>query len=161
MVQFREKIARYKEEYAELIKAAESLKQDMELIIQKCGRGGSAGESAGGARALGNFRGRAFRASLRLVGDVVLGGAFLAYFEYFDLQRMVLLHDWRDHLDRAGVPYNGKVSMVEYLSRAAQRIEWASHGLPSDDLCIENAIVLDNFQRYPLIIDPSGQATRF
>ena len=30
-----------------------------------------------------------------------------------------------------------------------------------DDLCIENAIVLDNFQRYPLIIDPSGQATRF
>ena len=33
--------------------------------------------------------------------------------------------------------------------------------LPSDDLCVENAIMLRRFNRYPLIIDPSGQATEF
>lgn len=30
-----------------------------------------------------------------------------------------------------------------------------------DDLCTENAIMLHRFNRYPLIIDPSGQAAEF
>lgn len=33
--------------------------------------------------------------------------------------------------------------------------------MPSDDLCTENAIMIKRFNRYPLIIDPSGQATEF
>jgi dynein heavy chain 1 len=31
-------------------------------------------------------------------------------------------------------------------------------GLPSDDLATQNAILLERFNRYPLVIDPSGQA---
>ncbi len=35
-------------------------------------------------------------------------------------------------------------------------------GLPADDLCLENAVVLERFShRYPLVVDPAGQATRF
>lgn len=33
--------------------------------------------------------------------------------------------------------------------------------MPKDDLCTENAIMLKRFNRYPLVIDPSGQATAF
>lgn len=33
--------------------------------------------------------------------------------------------------------------------------------LPSDDLCRENAVMLKRFTRYPLVIDPSGQALEF
>lgn len=33
--------------------------------------------------------------------------------------------------------------------------------LPSDELCRENAVMLKRFTRYPLIIDPSGQALEF
>lgn len=36
-----------------------------------------------------------------------------------------------------------------------------AHALPADDLCSENAIMIKRFNRYPLIIDPSGQATEF
>jgi hypothetical protein len=32
---------------------------------------------------------------------------------------------------------------------------------PADDLCVENAIMLKRSDRYPLVIDPSGQATKF
>ena len=32
---------------------------------------------------------------------------------------------------------------------------------PVDDLCTENAIILKRFNRYPLIIDPSGRVTEF
>jgi dynein heavy chain 1, cytosolic len=33
--------------------------------------------------------------------------------------------------------------------------------LPADELCIENAIMLARYNRYPLIVDPSGQAIEF
>jgi dynein heavy chain 1 len=33
--------------------------------------------------------------------------------------------------------------------------------LPNDTLCIENAIILKRFNRYPLVIDPSDQALKY
>lgn len=49
----------------------------------------------------------------------------------------------------------------QYLSTADERLQWQANSLPADDLCTENAIMLKRFNRYPLIIDPSGQATEF
>ena len=51
--------------------------------------------------------------------------------------------------------------LLQYLSIADERLRWQASSLPSDDLCVENAIMLKRFNRYPLIIDPSGQATEF
>ena len=50
---------------------------------------------------------------------------------------------------------------LQYLSNADERLKWQANALPSDDLCTENAIMIKRFNRYPLIIDPSGQATEF
>ena len=49
----------------------------------------------------------------------------------------------------------------QYLSNADERLKWQANALPTDDLCSENAIMIKRFNRYPLIIDPSGQATEF
>ena len=51
--------------------------------------------------------------------------------------------------------------VLQYLSTADERLAWRSNALPADDLCVENAIMMKRFNRYPLIIDPSGQATEF
>ena len=54
--------------------------------------------------------------------------------------------------------------MIEYLSTAAERVGWARDGLPSADLCVENAIILrpgGAARRYPLMVDPAGQAAAF
>jgi len=51
--------------------------------------------------------------------------------------------------------------MIEYLSRPDERLAWQANALPSDSLCVENAIMLNRFNRYPLVIDPSGQASKF
>ena len=47
------------------------------------------------------------------------------------------------------------------ISDPDERLGGQTKSLPSDDLCTDNAIMLKRFNRYPLIIDPSGQATEF
>lgn len=50
---------------------------------------------------------------------------------------------------------------AEYLSKPEDRISWQGHGLPDDDLCAENAVILERCGRYPLLVDPSDQGTTF
>jgi dynein heavy chain len=39
--------------------------------------------------------------------------------------------------------------------------EWQEAGLPADNLSIENGIFIFNCRRWPLIIDPQGQANKW
>ena len=97
-----------------------------------------------------------------LVGDVFLSSAFLSYAGYFDQQsRQNLFTAWKHHLDMANILYRHDIARTEFLSDPDQRVGWQANNLPTDDLCTENAIMLSRFNRYPLIIDPSGQATEF
>jgi dynein heavy chain 1 len=94
-----------------------------------------------------------------LVGDVVLSGAFLAYSGYFDQHlRDILFHKWMDMLQKAQIDFRHELARIEYLSSADERLQWQNHGMSNDDLCMENVIMLHRFNRYPLIIDPSGQS---
>ena len=65
------------------------------------------------------------------------------------------------HLVQAGISFRQDLARTEYLSNADDRLQWQANSLPADDLCTENAIMLQRFNRYPLVIDPSGQATEF
>ena len=51
--------------------------------------------------------------------------------------------------------YRSDLSFSEFLSKPTDRLLWQTQELPNDELCIENAIVLKRFNRYPLVIDPS------
>jgi len=97
-----------------------------------------------------------------LVGDALLSAAFLTYAGAFDHRsRGLLAEEWRDTLERLGVPFRHDLSPADYLAKPAQMLEWHSYGLPKDQLCMENSIILQRFNRFPLVIDPSGQATQF
>eukprot|EP00920_Eleutheroschizon_duboscqi_P006019 GHVT01014022.1.p1 GENE.GHVT01014022.1~~GHVT01014022.1.p1 ORF type:complete len:143 (+),score=0.48 GHVT01014022.1:257-685(+) len=75
--------------------------------------------------------------------------------------RQNLFTTWCTHLQQANILFRTDIARIEYLSNADERLRWQANALPSDDLCVENAIMLQRFNRYPLIIDPSGQATEF
>lgn len=98
-----------------------------------------------------------------VVGDCLLGAGFLSYIGPFDQrQRAALLRDWNLTLEQLGISFTTTyTSPADYLCVASQRLEWRNHHLPPDDLCLENAVMLTRFNRYPLVIDPSGQATAF
>jgi len=51
--------------------------------------------------------------------------------------------------------------LIDYLSKPSERLEWKENALPDDSLAYENAIIMKRFIRYPLVVDPSGQAVTF
>ena len=97
-----------------------------------------------------------------MLGDVFLSSAFLAYIGFFDHYYRKLLNSvWRSNLSNSRVRFRQQLSLIEFLSYPNQRLSWRSHKLPSDDLCTENAIIMKRYHKYPLIIDPSGQAMEY
>ncbi|CAG8490206.1 1623_t:CDS:10, partial [Scutellospora calospora] len=157
------KLTKYKEEYAKLIADKESIKTIMNSVKSKVERSMTLLTSLSSEKERWESGSQAFETQMgTIVGDVLLSAAFLAYGGYFDQQyREILLHKWTNHLLDANIQLKQELSLTEYLSSADDRLSWQANSLPADDLCTENAIMLKRFNRYPLIIDPSGQASSF
>lgn len=97
-----------------------------------------------------------------LVGDVLLSAAFLSYSGYYDQYlRDKLFQKWKEVLESAQISHKQDLARIEYLSSADERLQWSNNGMPQDELCTENAIMLHRFNRFPLIIDPSGQSVDY
>ena len=156
-------IKRYKEEYALLISETQSIKAEMERVQSKVDRSVTLLESLSSERARWEAGSRTFETEMStIVGDVLLSAAFVAYGGFFDQHyREGMWQEWSGHLADASIKYKPELSLTEYLSTPDDRLSWQSKSLPSDTLCTENAIMLKRFNRYPLIIDPTGQATTF
>lgn len=156
-------IANYKEEYANLVSQAQAIKSDLASVQSKVDRSIALLKSLSSERERWEQSSETFKNQmLTIAGDVLISAAFLAYAGHFDQQyRENLFNSWCSHLAQANIQYRTDLARTEYLSSADERLRWQSNSLPTDDLCVENAIMLKRFNRYPLIIDPSGQATRF
>ncbi|CAH3116472.1 unnamed protein product [Pocillopora meandrina] len=163
IAELEKSIARYKEEYAALISQAQAIKADLAAVEAKVSRSTALLRSLSVERQRWETGSNAFQTQMgTIVGDVLLSSAFLAYAGYFDQQlRQNLFTSWASHLQQANIQFRPDIARVEYLSSADERLQWQANSLPADDLCTENAIMLKRFNRYPLIIDPSGQATEF
>ena len=97
-----------------------------------------------------------------LVGDCLFASAYLTYIGFFDFfYRKQLQTDWRDSIDQVQLKQRNDMKFTEFLSKPSDRLNWEREGLPNDELCTENAIIMMNFNRYPLVIDPSDQALKF
>lgn len=158
-----ERISLLKREYATLIRETEAIKQEMDTVAAKCDRSTTLLESLSGERQRWEAGSTSFRDQMAtLAGDSLVAAAFITYAGILDHSaRTRLLGDWQQHLSDLGIPSRSELSLVEYLSTPSQRLSWHENSLPSDALAEENALLLERFNRYPLVIDPAGQALSF
>eukprot|EP00435_Cladocopium_sp_Y103_P019454 s3864_g4.t1 len=97
---------------------------------------------------------------LKLVGDVALAGGFVTYCGPFnsEFRDKITQENFMQDIRQLKVPANNRVNMVEFLVDEGTVGEWSLDGLPSDELSIQNAIMVTRSSRYPLMVDPQGQA---
>ncbi|KAI2606831.1 cytoplasmic dynein heavy chain [Hypoxylon fragiforme] len=156
-------IATYKTEYAALISETQAIKAEMSRVQFKVDRSVRLLDSLSSERTRWEDGSKSFETQIStLVGDVLVAAAFLAYSGLYDQTfRKSMMEDWLHQLHLSGINFKTPNPVTESLSTADERLSWQENTLPVDDLCTENAIILKRFNRYPLIIDPSGRVTEF
>lgn len=98
-----------------------------------------------------------------LVGDVMISAAFLSYSGPFlseyrdDMSTKV----WTTTINKLGVPCSPSFKFYDFMVKATQVREWNIQGLPSDNFSTENGVIVTRGRRWPLMIDPQGQAIKW
>ncbi|XP_044147930.1 LOW QUALITY PROTEIN: dynein axonemal heavy chain 14 [Bufo gargarizans] len=105
------------------------------------------------------------RLELRLkgiLGDVLVSAAFIVYGGVFTSEyRAQLMGQWLEFCKAYQIPVSEDYSFIHAMAAESEVSRWHSEGLPPDPYSIENAILVKNGQRWPLLIDPHGQAYKW
>jgi len=72
-----------------------------------------------------------------------------------------MVDEWLEALKRLNVPHSSPCSLVSTLGNPVDIRNWQIVGLPRDNLSTENGVIVQNSQRWPLFIDPQGQANKW
>merc|ERR1711871_1052574 len=68
---------------------------------------------------------------------------------------------WREELSKAGIKHSDSCDIVQTMVIPTQLRHWQLSGLPVDNVSTQNGLIIDRARRWPLCIDPQGQANRF
>ncbi|CAH8612156.1 unnamed protein product [Schistosoma mattheei] len=103
--------------------------------------------------------------AITLPGDILLTAAFLSYVGCFTKRYRTELLDqhWIPFLKsiNPSIPITDGLDPLDMLIDDAVIAAWNNEGLPSDRMSIENATILTNAERWPLMIDPQLQGVKW
>ncbi|PAA64367.1 hypothetical protein BOX15_Mlig029056g2 [Macrostomum lignano] len=97
-----------------------------------------------------------------LTGDILISSGVVAYLGAFTSafrQDQTLL--WVNEVREQQIPVSERFSLVQTLGNPVEIRSWNINGLPTDDFSVENGIIIKNARRWPLMIDPQGQANKW
>ncbi|XP_050440794.1 dynein axonemal heavy chain 2-like [Adelges cooleyi] len=147
--EYSEKVARKEL----LLKKVDDLKENMERAVQLI-------DGLSSERMKWNQTVKLLNVRLNdLTGDCILSSAYLSYMGPFMAKyRNPLMSHWSECTKTMGINCNPDYSVVEFLSKPITIKSWNERGLFDDDLSVNNAIVINQSRRYPLIVDPQYKA---
>nr|XP_046242172.1 dynein axonemal heavy chain 2 isoform X2 [Scatophagus argus] len=97
-----------------------------------------------------------------LAGDCLLGASFLSYMgPFLSNYRDELLAIWMKEVRDLEIPCTPGFSFAVFLSKPTAVRDWNIQGLPSDAFSTENGVIVTRGNRWPLMVDPQGQALKW
>lgn len=156
-------IKEMEKKYAESVAKKDELSRKVEECNLKLSRAGKLISGLGGEKQRWALAVDAFDKKItNIVGDILLASGVIAYLGPFTAElRMALLKEWTSVLLRAKIPHSENPSLWEALGDNVKLREWELDGLPKDFLSRDNAIIVQYTRRWPLLIDPQGQANKW
>jgi dynein heavy chain len=99
---------------------------------------------------------------IKVTGDALIGAAFQSYAGPFEANyRSTLQQAWTQSVHTQELPMSEHFSLTSFLANPTDVRQWQIDGLPRDDFSIENGVISTSGGRWPLMIDPQGQANRW
>jgi dynein heavy chain 1 len=163
LLQLQATIQSFKEAYALLISSVQTIKAEITSVTDKLHRSSQLILNLASERSRWRRQHESFAAEqLGLAGDAVICACFCVFSGCFDQeQRAGLLLSWIANAERLGIVVSSSIQPHREIGTAHMRLQWAQQGLPADDVCVENACILQRALRPPLVIDPSDIANSY
>ena len=97
-----------------------------------------------------------------LVGDCLVSAGSIGYMGVFTPDfRHRITEQWQAKLKELGLPHSEGCGLRMTMADPVAIRAWTIFGLPQDSHSVENGIIMSSGKRYPLLIDPQGQANRY
>tara|TARA_B110000285_G_C15080970_1_gene593467 strand:- start:407 stop:1534 length:1128 start_codon:yes stop_codon:yes gene_type:complete len=99
---------------------------------------------------------------LNLVGDVIISSGVIAYLGVFSFQyRDTAIAGWTTMLKEFQIKGTENFSLRDVIKSEVKIQQWFIEELPQEAFAVENAIIMDNSDRWPLMIDPQMQGNNW
>lgn len=99
---------------------------------------------------------------VNLTGDVIVSSGLIAYLGAFTPDfRESQVKQWVDASQEKAIPGSEVYNFETILGEPVNIRNWVICGLPNDAFSIANGIVISKARRWPLCIDPQGQANKW
>ncbi|XP_069036810.1 dynein axonemal heavy chain 3 isoform X1 [Lepisosteus oculatus] len=97
-----------------------------------------------------------------LTGDVLLSSGMVAYLGAFTVDyRQECQKQWHTLCQEKKIPCSEEFLLSSTLGNPVMIRAWQIAGLPVDSFSTDNGIIVSNSRRWPLMIDPQGQANKW
>ncbi|KAJ8726572.1 hypothetical protein PYW07_001270 [Mythimna separata] len=97
-----------------------------------------------------------------LTGDILIAAGIIAYLGPFTaIFRNTQILSWAQECHKCGIVCTLDYSLIKVLGEPVTIQQWNIDGLPADDFSVQSAIIIKTARRWPLMIDPQGQANRW
>ncbi|KAK7490596.1 hypothetical protein BaRGS_00018199, partial [Batillaria attramentaria] len=156
-------LANLKEKLADMVDNKEKLEAQCDLCGKKLDRakkliGGLGGEKDRWTHAAAHLQ----EVYDNLIGDVLISAGTIAYLGPFTSAfRDGCTEDWVKQCQGKNIPCSEQFSLSKTLGEPIKIQAWNIAGLPRDSFSIDNGVIVANARRWPLMIDPQGQANRW
>uniref|UniRef100_A0A3P8VG82 Dynein axonemal heavy chain 7 n=1 Tax=Cynoglossus semilaevis TaxID=244447 RepID=A0A3P8VG82_CYNSE len=147
----------------EMMKKKQELEKNIALCSEKLIRaekliGGLGGEKDRWTEAA-NLLGIRYE---NLTGDILLSSGTVSYLGAFTVEfRTTCQENWHEICQDRKIPCSQDFTLSNTLGNQVAIRAWQIAGLPVDSFSTDNGIIAFNSRRWPLMIDPQGQANKW
>ncbi|XP_046326217.1 dynein axonemal heavy chain 3-like [Haliotis rufescens] len=158
-----DKLQALNDEFEAMTQKKKELEDNIDLCSKKLDRaekliGGLGGEKdrwTEAARMLGDKY-------VNITGDVLMSAGVVAYLGAFTVDfRQDITKEWLRLCKEKEIPSSEVFSLNLTLGDPVKIRAWQIAGLPVDSFSVDNGIIVSNSRRWPLMIDPQGQANKW
>ncbi|EDO37961.1 predicted protein [Nematostella vectensis] len=157
------KLAALKSQFQEMTEKKENLEFQVDLCSKKLVRAEKLIGGLGGEKDRWSLAAKTLQDTFdNLTGDVLISSGVIAYLGAFTAGfRKECTHEWTKICQSKNIPCSDDFLLSKTLGEAIKIRAWNIAGLPTDSFSIDNGVIVDCARRWPLMIDPQGQANKW
>ena len=158
------KVQALKDKYEESASSKEALQRESDELELKLERAEKLVNGLAGERTRWEASIEQLDAQINEIpGDCVVAAAFMSYAGPFpsEYRDDLVNHTWLKTVKDLQIPSAAEFDFASFLANPSDVRDWNIQGLPADSFSTENGVLVTRGDRWPLMIDPQGQANKW